>query len=67
MIPSPFSDLHGPHKTCPLLLPVLPFLFLPCYLTCAAPLSAAIAQEDQYDCASFGSQESAQAELDPGL
>ena len=28
------------------------------------PSSAALAQEDQYDCASFGSQESAQAELD---
>lgn len=28
------------------------------------PSSIALAQEDQYDCASFGSQESAQAELD---
>lgn len=30
----------------------------------AHPTSVALAQEDQYDCASFGSQESAQAELD---
>lgn len=30
----------------------------------ANPRSMAFAQEDQYDCASFGSQESAQAELD---
>ena len=32
------------------------------------PSTPAVAQEDQYDCASFGSQESAQAELerDPG-
>src|SRR5215216_4847086 len=28
------------------------------------PSTPAVAQEDQYDCASFGSQESAQAELD---
>jgi len=28
------------------------------------PGTPAVAQEDQYDCASFGSQESAQAELD---
>lgn len=28
------------------------------------PSTPAMAQEDQYDCASFGSQESAQAELD---
>ena len=28
------------------------------------PTTPALAQEDQYDCASFGSQESAQAELD---
>jgi hypothetical protein len=28
------------------------------------PSTPALAQEDQYDCASFGSQESAQAELD---
>jgi hypothetical protein len=30
----------------------------------ANPTSPAVAQEDQYDCASFGSQESAQAELE---
>jgi hypothetical protein len=30
----------------------------------ADPSTPAIAQEDQYDCASFGSQESAQAELE---
>jgi hypothetical protein len=30
----------------------------------ANPTAPALAQEDQYDCASFGSQESAQAELE---
>lgn len=34
------------------------------YEEVAHPNSVAFAQEDQYDCASFGSQESAQAELD---
>lgn len=34
------------------------------YEEIAHPSSVAFAQEDQYDCASFGSQESAQAELD---
>ncbi len=33
----------------------------------AHPSNAALAQEDQYDCASFGSQESAQAELERDL
>jgi hypothetical protein len=33
----------------------------------ANPTTPALAQEDQYDCASFGSQESAQAELERDL
>ena len=33
----------------------------------AHPTNPALAQEDQYDCASFGSQESAQAELERDL
>jgi hypothetical protein len=33
----------------------------------ADPTTPAIAQEDQYDCASFGSQESAQTELETDL
>ncbi len=33
----------------------------------ANPTTPAFAQEDQYDCASFGSQESAQAELERDL
>ena len=33
----------------------------------ATPTSPALAQEDQYDCESFGSQESAQAELERDL
>jgi hypothetical protein len=41
------------------------FFAAACWVLCSLVLAgAALAQEDQYDCASFGSQESAQAELD---
>jgi Excalibur calcium-binding domain len=44
--------------------PLLSGLFAVPFLTLLVFVTTALAQEDQYDCASFGSQESAQAELE---